>query len=298
MVTTKRLNLFYLNYVLNLYKYFYFIFIFNKLNNSQFKLKLLIFTKKTTAFFSRRNYKNILLRKTIYNTRKHTFYKKRKLNTKDNIYRKENIYNVSKRFLKVIFSNRKTIKNFFFKKFTKQTKITRFIKSISKEKHRSDNLMNNYIFLILLRSHIFFFIDDVSFFLKKGFIMVNGTVVKNKFSEVKLGDYIQIIRSNIYYDYLKRVHKFFRTKISKIKFKRWSSFQKKKKTGISFKNWVPTFLDRFIFYKTDIPKFLEVDFFSLTVIILYKNRSILSNDKFFNKIFSNYLIKMYNWRIK
>ena len=292
---TRRLNFFYLNRVLNLYRCFYFIFVFNRLNNFQFKLKLLVFTKKTSAFFSRRNYKNILLKKIFYNTRKPNLYTKTK---KNNSSTKENIYNVNNRFLTVIFSNRKTIKNFFFKKFTKQTKITWFIRSISREKQRSDNLFNNYLFLILLRSHIFFFIDDVNFFLDKGFVMVNGTVEKNKLFELKLGAYVQIVRSDIYYDYIKRIYKFFRVKVAKMKFKRWCAIQKKKKTGVFFKNWVPNFIDRFIFYKTDIPKFLEVDFFSLTIIILYKNKSALSNDKFFNKIISNYLIKMYNWRIK
>ena len=214
------------------------------------------------------------------------------------MYVKENIYNVSNRFLKVIFSNRKIIKNFFFKKFTKQKKITRFLQSISLKKDNFSLTLNNFLVTNLLRSHIFFFINDVNFFLKKSFVMVNGSVTNNKFFELKKGDCVQVVRSNYYYNYIKKIYKFFKKKISKMKFKRWRSLQRRKKTGFFLKTWVPNFLDKFIFFKTSIPKFLEVDFFSLSFIMLYNNKNILLNDKFYNKIISYYMIKMYNWRIK
>ena len=134
--------------------------------------------------------------------------------------------------------------------------------------------------------------------MRKSFVKVNGVVVNNKFFELKKGDCVQIVRSVFYYDYVKRIYKFFRQKVSKLKFKRWKSIQRRKKTGFFLKSWVPNFLDKFIFFKTAIPKFLEVDFFSLSFVVLYSNRDLLLNDKFFNKIISYYMIKMYNWRIK
>ena len=82
MIITKQLldmqkfNMLF-NRILNLYKYFYFIFIFNRLHKPQFKLKLLIFSKKSTMFFSKRDYKKIILNKTTYNIKKHNFFKKK-----------------------------------------------------------------------------------------------------------------------------------------------------------------------------------------------------------------------------
>ena len=106
------------------------------------------------------------------------------------------------------------------------------------------------------------------------------------------------MNSNQYFDYTNNIYNFFKNKIKKIKYKKWKGLQKKKIKGTFFKIWLPNFLDKFIFYRNEIPKFLEVDFFSLSIIYLYKTNNILESDIFFMKIFSSYFIKMYNWRIK
>jgi hypothetical protein len=46
----------------------------------------------------------------------------------------------------------------------------------------------------------------------------------------------------------------------------------------------------------DIPKFLEVDFFSLSIIYLYNDKNIIYKNKFFLKFISFYMMKMYNWK--
>lgn len=272
-------------------------FIFNRLYNFKFKLKLLVFFKKTSSLFyplDQKDLKKIVLQKFIFTNKKPNFYKKNFFNPD----LRDNLYNTSKRFLKVVFSNRQVFKNIFFKKFTKQKKITKMLNYFGKKKNYINNNINKYLFLILLRSHFFFFINDVNFFIKNSYVVVNGLVVKNKFFEVKTGDCIQLINSKLYFDYIFKVYKYFKKKVSKIKFKRWKNFQKKKKTGLFFKTWLPNFLDKFIFYKTDIPKYLEIDFFSLSIIMLYNSKTILENDIFFTKVLNSYMIKMYNWRVK
>jgi hypothetical protein len=46
----------------------------------------------------------------------------------------------------------------------------------------------------------------------------------------------------------------------------------------------------------DIPKYLQVDFFSLTVIYLYTEKNIFNKNKFFYMFISFYMIKTYNWK--
>ena len=61
---------------------------------------------------------------------------------------------------------------------------------------------------------------------------------------------------------------------TKIKYKQWRGFKSSNKNFLNTKRWLPNFLDKFLFYRLDIPKFLEVDFFSLSIIYLYKDKNI------------------------
>ena len=74
--------------------------------------------------------------------------------------------------------------------------------------------------MVLVRSHFFFFINDVNFFIKQKFVCLNGCVVVNKFTEVKPGDCIQLIRSDYYYDYMSNIDNFFKMKMKRIKYRR------------------------------------------------------------------------------
>ncbi len=123
------------------------------------------------------------------------------------------------RFLSTVISNRSMIKLFFFKNHTKQTKITKFLVNICKKNNYFINRLSNFIFFILLQSHFFFFINDINYFLKNNFIFVNSRVVINKFYEVKTNDCIKLIKFNSYFDYISNIYKFFKKKISKIKYK-------------------------------------------------------------------------------
>ena len=137
--------------------------------------------------------------------------------------------------------------------------------------------------------------NDINFFLKNKFIYVNNKVVSNKFFEVSVNDCIKLITFNSYFDYLSNVYKFFNKKKLKIKYKQWKIYKTTNKTTSS-KRWLPNFLDKFLFYRLDIPKFIEVDFFTLSIIYLYNDKNIVHKNKFFLKFMSFYMMKMYNWK--
>jgi hypothetical protein len=80
-----------------------------------------------------------------------------------------------------------------------------------------------------------------------------------------------------------------------MKYKGWLSYKLRQK-NIYTKYWLPNFLDKFFFYKSDIPKYLQVDFFTLTIIYIYYEDNILNKNKFFYNLLSFYMIKLYNWK--
>jgi hypothetical protein len=124
------------------------------------------------------------------------------------------------RFLKTIISNRKVIKSIFFKKYTKQKNLTKFLVNISKTNNYSINRISNFLFFILIQSHFFFFINDINFFLQNKFVYVNNNIVSNKFFELKINDCVKLVKFNSYFDYMKSIYKFFKKKKQKIKYKR------------------------------------------------------------------------------
>ena len=221
----KIINQFSLNFNIikvYMYNFFYFfkftkiIFFFFNLNNFEFKLKLILFFKKINSFFYNKNYKNIISTKTVTNNETLVYTK---VKSKFKVV-KDNQYLLTNKILKTIFLNRRVIKNFFFKKFSRQSKITQFINNISKKNKNLFDVFNTYLLFILVRSHLFFFIEDVKFFLKVGFVKVNGLIQKNKFFELKCNDCIQLVNSNFYYDYFVNINNFFYKKLKKLKYKR------------------------------------------------------------------------------
>jgi hypothetical protein len=161
-------------------------------------------------FHKRDNFKKIIFKKLTFKKSIGKLKSKQKSN--------KFIDNTS-RFLSIIISNRNIIKSLFFKKHSKQKNITKFLINISKKNNYSFNRVSNFLFLVLIQSHFFFFTNDINFFLKNRFIYVNNKFITNKFFEVKVNDCIKLVSFNSYYDYLKNIYKYFEKKKSKIKYK-------------------------------------------------------------------------------
>jgi hypothetical protein len=138
------------------------------------------------------NFNNKELSSLIFNKNKQKFEQKNKF------------YDLKKRSFSYLSENLKLIKFFFLKKFSKTKNIKKFI---CKNKHL--NIKNFYLtfelmlFNCLLRSSLIQFFNDSFFFIRNGFVFVNGSIIKNPYYIVNIGDKIQlIILKNFYYFYL------------------------------------------------------------------------------------------------
>jgi hypothetical protein len=58
----------------------------------------------------------------------------------------------------------------------------------------------------------------------------------------------------------------------------------------------PSWVLRFMYFRDDLPKFLEVDYLSMTLVILYKPYNFIEYDFYSLKFMSSYLSRLYNWK--
>lgn len=287
----------YKNYFLNLF----FLFLkfyrwYNMFQKSFLKKFLKKIFKKKNLFFKKKYNTRVIVSKRLtiaVRRRKKKFFKK---------FKKKNFGNffVKKFFLKSLYKNRNLFRIFFYlNKRTRQKKINKLIFKKSK-KFFKKNTYEYSLMNILLRSHMFFFIKDALVFIKEGFIFLNGLVVKNYDFFLKCGDRVQININSNFFKYIKSCRKFFKKKVAIIRYESWKYFRKKyyqrRKYFRLKKKKNPKHYLLFFIYKLSVPKFLEIDLLSLTVIILKKIDIEIQNTYFLNKLFSYKLFCLYNFK--
>lgn len=277
----------YILFIYGLYKYlciFSMKIFFEKTKQKKFNLKKNLFFKKKSNknFFMSKRLAVILKKKpkleftTIKNIDNGNFFFK-------------------KFFFKSLLKNRKFFKNFFFmSKKTRQDKITKNIckKNICKNFSYEYNILN-----ILLRSHFLFFYRDVISCLLSGFIYINGVIVFDKDTLVSVGDCVQLLIFKKLYKYIKFCKTFFKTKIALFKYNFWKFFKQKllqQKQQKKKKN--PKYLHLFFIFKLNVPKFLEVDYSTLTIFFLKKQNAFIQTSYYLNKLFSFKLFSLYNFK--
>lgn len=274
-------------------KFFKFFFFSNKLqDNFFFFTKTFINFKLKVGFFKKFNKLRSFYFYKYWRLNKK--FKKIKLSLKKNFSKN---FDLKKKIFFLLKENRSIISNLFFSKFTRQKKITFFL---SKFKHFSIKKIVKFfefsLFNILIQSHLLIFKKDIDFFFKNGFIFVNGIVVFNKFFFLNVGDRVQISISNQYYFFFRNFSKVLKSFNYKIRLSMRKIFLKRKDFYKQKSNKTPAWVDKIIFSKQVIPKYLEVDFFTLTCVIIRNTNNFFENNLIFLKFLSYFNIRLYNWK--
>lgn len=281
-------------FILYFYK-FYKNLSLNFFLNKTWSIKL---NKKKNLFFKKKDSKKVLISKRlsiVLKKRKKIRQFKMKKIDKGNFFFK-------KFFFKTLLRNRKFFKGFFFLNTkVRQSKITKLISSNSKCISTCKNTTHEYSLLnILLRGHFFFFLKDVTNFLKKGFVYLNGSTIKNYNIVVNEGDCVQLTICKKYYKYLQFSRKILKKKINIFRFNSWKFFKQrffKKKQNLKFKKRKnPNFLYLFYLYKLNVPRYLEVDYLTLTIFFIKKQNIYIQSSYYLNKLFSFKLFSLYNFK--
>ena len=273
-------------------------------NNKKKNLNKLIKSKRLSGLFKNRlNFRNILLKKRSFlffffekkkNKIKFFKRKKRRMFRFYKNYRVTNI-DLSHKIKKIFFENRKILKQFFKKKnLRRQYRTSHFFRNyINKDSKNLINLFEYKLVNILIKSHFFNNKGDSIFFIKNGFVLVNGLVETDFNYIIKEGDNIKLnIKKNYYFFYRKNLVK----AIKMTKKLNWAFFKfiKKRRKNFLFPkvyNWIDSSLD----FGFDIPRNLEVDFINMTVFVLYKFFDLNSVSYTTIKYVNFYLTRLYNW---
>lgn len=277
----------------------YFIF-FSKPINIYFKILFFSVKKKKINFFK---YSNFLKQ---YNV----FFLKNKINSflnfnwllsKKNISNPKNYIeniNLNKKHKHTIKGNRNSYNQTFSTKF-RSYRLSKIFKNISKLKY---SFIKKYLNLelkllhLLIRSNFAYNQNDSAWLIDNGFIFINSKICKNKCHRVKKNDIIQLVLYKNEFIHYRHVISTEVTRLCRMWTTLYKYFNIKgkpfKTQPTSKKKW----LIKSLWNQTDIPKYIEVDFVIMTIIVLYNP---ISNKDIFPFFFSEMrfsIIKLYNWK--
>ena len=204
-------------------------------------------------------------------------------------------------FFKTLLKSRKFLKGFFFSNNkTRQVKITKSINFNTKNFNTKNSTYEYTLLNILLRSHICLFVKDALFLIKGNFLYLNGNVINRYNVVLSEQDFIQLKIYTTFYKYIILSRNLLKKKLALFRLNSWKFFKQKffkhKQQLKLKKRKLPKYLYLFYLFRLDVPKFIEVDFFTLSIFLLKKLDVFKNCTYFLNKLFSFKLFSLYNFK--
>lgn len=205
--------------------------------------------------------------------------------------------NVKHRFNKLFYINRQVFQTVFKYPLFRQKRFNNFFSYLFKKNYKI--LLNSFnltLINLLIKARFVFTKDQAIFLIKNKFVFLNGFNVFNIHQIVQKNDRIQLIIHKSYFFFFKRILSNLRLLKKKTGYRVWLltrflfNFYKQSPTNI------PKWVDKLMYYKLDVPKFIEVDYTILTLIILYKPKSLYETDLYTFKYINYFLLRLYVWK--
>lgn len=203
----------------------------------------------------------------------------------------------------LITKQRLQLVKFFKFKLKRQYRITPWISNFLKWKVRSiiswfDLMLIN----VILNTKLVLHSVHAEWFIKRGFIYVNGVRQTKTNYVVKQYDIIQIVYSPTYVNFFSNYFNFLFKASNKFvnKFSRKISEQEGWDLGyyLNWKTRIPKLFNRVALFRQPIPYYFEVDFLTFSAFVVYLpvgfNFILNSNFHFYNY----YLARLYNWKFR
>ena len=292
MININRFRL-YIYIFVNLLRFTRFFLLKNKINT---KILQKIALKKN-LFFKKKFRKKVLISKRLSIVlRKRKRYKLYKPKKKD----KGNFF-FKKHFVKTLYKNRKFLKHFFFlNKKVRQNTISKNILKTQNEFLGKNSTFEYTALNIALRSHFCLFLSDTLLFFKNNCFYLNGVNLTNSNIILNKYDCLQLKVSKLIYSYIKRSKKLLRKKTKQVRYNTWRFYKQKYFKKLQQlkpkKRKTPKFIYLFYVFKLNIPRFLEIDYFSLSIYILNKEKDYTTCTYYLNKLFTYKLFSLYNYK--
>jgi hypothetical protein len=172
-------------------------------------------------------------------------------------------------------NSRNSIQELLFLKFKYQYKLTRYLLKFTKQ---SINYFSSWtemsLWKVILFSKLLPDHKTIKLFFSKKYIYLNGLVVNNLNTYLIKNDLIQLIVSKWYYIIYRWFSNWIFNRLKKFKKlvykKGLSSKYKLMKTFKQKSLYTPNWVYNSEFYNNDIKPYIEVDYFSLSTIIIYE----------------------------
>lgn len=179
-----------------------------------------------------------------------------------------------------------------------QYKLTNYLSKYKKfTKFKTFLFMEMRLYNILIKSRFFNDFSLINIFLKNNLIYLNGLICSNPNLQIFSGDFIQLVLNLKYYILYRWFSNLSLKKKNKLK-----SILKKKNNNFNYsdeKKKSYSFPNSIIYSKNiidDVPNFLEVDYLTLSLFVLYEpfNWNDLNTYNLIDQRFS--IINLYNWK--
>lgn len=280
----------------NKYRIIQYFIIFKKLNPS---LKKFPNISKDVAFGSKKLKLIKLQWQSHTNLKKNHFFKKTNLFKllKHKTFKQCKFIFMRSKWFRIYYNNRKLLKYFYNFRTKKQYFLTKTLIKWIKKSQQSILLSNEFsIVTLLLHSKFCLSYQHARDLIFLGQVYINARQISKINYVAKLSDVIQIIFSKKYFIFHKLLFITFLWKFSKIKyyFNRWYKHRYNfyKQHPKQFPNW----LAKLMFFKLDVPLFLEVDYSTLSIIIIRYPYYFYELNLYWYKYINLYLTRLYNWK--
>ena len=193
--------------------------------------------------------------------------------------------------------NRGILNDLLIKKNLKQYKFNKIIKNfIKKPPYNSIQRYEFKLINMLIRTNFFTNFKDATFFIKNGYVLVNGSIVKNVNHLLNLNDVVRVSYNKYYFLYYRKGLHNLINNIGKYNSYLWRINKNKFNPHKQQTNHTPNWILRSLYFKEDFPRYLEVDYISMTLVILYKSYDFKDYDFYGLKFINAYLMRLYNWK--
>jgi hypothetical protein len=282
-----------------LYIYYYVMF---KKQNSLMKKKFNYLHNLHPVFFKKKNFKKKFVNSPLKNKNVkllRSYYILKLILKKKNGMKSFDSLHGKKKLKKTILRNRKLYKFLNFNTFKTSQKLSKSIRNSSKVKVFNHLLNLEYsLFNVILNTHIIKSYEDLRILTNTSHVFLNRNVVHNLNTVLNVGDLVEFVLTSKFFNYISYFKNIFKKHIMKVRNKIWHKLKTKNKSKLDFnKNSLinSVFKDNVLF-NNNIPNYLEVDFYSLSIIVLIKNLKFKSLNINIKKILVVYLFKLYNWK--
>ena len=193
--------------------------------------------------------------------------------------------------------NREAINYFIKFRASKQYRKTKYFGQFkSKTPHEMFKIFNYNVFSMLYFSNLFYSYHQILYFIKHQFVYKNGLPVRHKYITFSVGDRLNIIFGKRYYFYFMAMHFFFFKQFRKLGRTHWKFIRFRFNLYKQCPQNPDPFFEKYVPHAINHPKFLELDYKSLTVIYLTTNRFSQTLNEFYLRYINYYFFRLYNWK--